>query len=204
MPILRGSVTLHRYTVVPIGDDPNWKITLERGLKGRAFEPLDRQGPDERAAGFVELEDHEATSFTPGTVWFSEHALFSWRVDEIRIPPAALRDELNRWKERFEKENSRPPSRRERNDARDEIRHDLRSRLPISTKTVDMNWKVEAGELEIWAGSRKVLDELEQIVEQSFAVKLTPINPVTVARELAIPESLLQPTPGLGVLVEPS
>lgn len=199
MPILRGTVTLSRYKVEPIGNVPDWKKTLQRGLAGRAFLPLDRNGPDDRSAGFVELEAHDATEFMVGSVWFGEYALFTWRIDEIRIPASAVRNELVRWKERFEKENHRQPSRRERNDARDEIRHDLRSRIPISTRTFDVSWNVVAGELQFWAGSRKALDELEQMIEQSFAVKLTPINAVTVADALEIPERLLQPTPGLSV-----
>lgn len=199
MPILRGAVTLSRYKVAPIGGEPDWKTTLERGLKGRAFVALDREGPDDRSAGFVELENHDGTEFNPGAVWYSEYALFTWRIDEIRIPASAVRNEMNRWKERFEKENHRAPSRRERNDARDEIRHDLRSRIPVTTRTFDVSWNVAAGEMQLWAGSRKALDELEEIIEQSFAVKLTPVNAVTVADELGIPEQLLQPTPGLSL-----
>jgi recombination associated protein RdgC len=62
MPVLGGAVTFARVRSEPgkklPSDTRRW---LAKGLASGAFEPLDpSKGDEERAAGFVELEDHEA------------------------------------------------------------------------------------------------------------------------------------------------
>lgn len=200
MPILRGATTFSRFRVdADARASTNWKKSLTPGLRQRAFEPLDRQGPADRSAGFVELEDHEARTFSAGSLFQGEFALFTFRVDEFRIPASVVRTELERWKKEFVRENARPPGRREKADAKGEIRHTLRATAPITTRTFDVSWHLGEAELHVWAASRKLVDEVQAAVEQACRVKLVPLVPVVVAGALGIAEKTLQPTPLLSL-----
>lgn len=198
MPILRGSVTFSRFRVEPIKDaSPDWGRILTRSLRQRRFEPLDLDEVDERAQGFAELENPDATDFDKGSVFQGDFALFTYRIDEIRIPPAMVKQELERWAKAFEAEHQRPPGRREKADAKTEIRFRLRSRSPIRTRTCDVSWNLEGAHLLIWGGSRKLVDEVQDAIEQAVEVRLLPLAPVVTADLMDIPDKALAPTPRL-------
>jgi recombination associated protein RdgC len=200
MPILKGAVTLARFRVEPDASTPkDWKKQFGRALSARAFSPLDPSGPDERAQGFVELADHDLADFGPGSVHEGEHALFAYRVDEVRIPSAAVKAELEKWAKQFQKENDRHPGKREKADQKAQIRQALRARFPVSTKVWDVSWHVEGGELGVWASTRKAVDEVQEAIEKVFKLKLVPVLPVTVAHRLGFAEKALVPTPELSL-----
>lgn len=195
MPILRGAVTFSRFRVVPAGEPPrDHKQWLTRGLKPRAFEPIDRRGEDERAAGFVELEDTDATEFSVGTVFNGEYALFGWRVDQLKISASALRDELEKWSRIYEAEKGQPPRRAEKNEQRALIRQQLRNRATPSKRVFDVSWNLKTGQLQVWAASRKAIDEVHEAISKAFDVKLLPLIPSAMAESLGIPEAALGPT----------
>ena len=201
MPLLKGTATFSRYRVEPAAGAGKQKTPpdLAEALRLRAFQPLERGGEEERAQGFVELADKNRGEFSPGNTYEGPFALFSWRVDEIRIPSAAVKSELEAWQQRFVAENGRPPGKKEKGDAKDEIRHTLKSRYPVATKTFDVSLNLESGHAQLWAGSRKAVDELQDAVEQALGVKLVPVSPVTVAQQLGIAEKALTPTPLLSM-----
>ncbi|MFM2151644.1 MAG: hypothetical protein RL199_79 [Pseudomonadota bacterium] len=200
MPILKGAVTLARFRVEPDESTPkNWKKTFGQSLSARAFAPLDPSGPDERAQGFVELADHDLSEFGPGSVHEGEHALFAYRVDEVRIPSAVLKAELEKWVKQFQKENDRNPGKREKADQKAQIRQALRARFPVSTKVWDVSWNVEAGELGIWVSTRKAVDEVQEAIEKVFKLRLVPVVPATVAHRLGFKDKSLVPTPELSL-----
>ena len=200
MPILKGSATFSRYRVeADAKAGKHGKKELAKALKLRAFEPLDRQGEEERAEGFVELEHRDRTEFSPGALYEGAYALFAYRIDEIRIPPAAIKAELEVWEQNFVAEHQRPPGKKEKGDAKEEIRHTLKPRYPLSTKIFEVSWHTEEDFAQIWAGSRKALDEVQAAVEQALGVKLIPVAPVTIAADLGIADKALSPTPALSM-----
>ena len=198
MPIATGSVTLTRYRVETDAKDPGKLLGVQ--LRAHKFEPLDRAGPEERALGFVELEDRDGVAFSPGALHQGEHAVFSLRVDEIKVPAAALKAELERWLATFERENKRPASRKEKADAKAELRHTLKSRLPIQTRAFDVSWHLSSGLLLVWAASRKAIDEVQATLEKACKLRLVPLAPATVADALELAEKSLAPTPELSGL----
>ena len=201
MPTLRGAVTFSRYRVEAEDRSPTeWKRVLTRGLRAHVFEPLKPGAPEERTAGFVELPDRDATEFPVSSVYEGDFALFTYRIDEVRIPSAVVREQLERWSRVFEREHQRKPGWKEKNDAKMEIRHTLRSRYPLSTKTFDVSWNLASKKLQIWAGSRKAVDEVESAIVQAFSgVKLVPMVPVVLATKLGLNEKALAPTPSLSL-----
>jgi recombination associated protein RdgC len=194
MPVLRGAVTFARFRSETGKLPQDTRRWLARGLARGAFEAIDvERGEDDRAAGFVALEDPDSTDFASGVLEMGR-ALFAWRIDTIQVKAAAVRAELERWAAAFGDERRRPPTRGEKATARDEIRDRLRRRQPPTTRVFDVSWALEAGELQIWAASRKVVEEVAAAIEAAFEVKLAPLSAGAQAVRAGIAESALAPT----------
>jgi recombination associated protein RdgC len=195
MPVLHGAVTFARFQI----ENPDPKRTLGRTLKAKGFEPIDRsRGADaERSAGFVELENHDSTEFPPSALYSGEHALFGYRIDTLKVSASALKAELGQWLTAFEAENGRRPSRAEKNKQRDLFRDKLRSTALPTTQVHDVSWELKTGRLQVWASSRKAIDEVQTAFEEAFELKLLPLVPTAIAARQGIPEEALLPTPAL-------
>ncbi|HVG61525.1 MAG TPA: recombination-associated protein RdgC [Hyalangium sp.] len=195
MPILRGAVTFSRFLVQPDEGAPSdLKRSLSRTLKARAFAPIERRSEEERAAGFVELENHDSTEFPAGALFYGEYALFGYRIDQIKVPGPVLRAEVDKWAAAFQKEKGRPPSRGEKAENRSSVRQMLRNRAVPLTKVHDVSWNLKSQQLQIWAASRKAVDEVLSALETGFKVKLIPLNPASAAARMGIEDSALGPT----------
>jgi recombination associated protein RdgC len=209
MPLLKGAATFTRYRVEPEAKSSEGKAhkaqkgpykpktDLAKLLGLRAFVPLEPGGEEERAQGFCEFGRKDGLEFPASALYEGEWALFSYRIDEVRIPAAQVKAELEAWEQQFEVAEQRKPSRKEKLDRKGEIRHTLKSKYPITTKLHDVSWNLEAGYLQVWAGARKAIDEVSAAVEQLLGAKLVAVAPVTVAHELGIEEGSLTPTPEL-------
>lgn len=158
---------------------------------------MDLATPEDRAAGFVELEAHDATGFAPGSVFSGEHALFAYRVDQLRVPTAVVRAELDRWAAAFEKEQGRPPGRAERSRSRASIRQALRAKTEPRTRVHDVSVNLSSGQLHIWTTGRKVVEEIQAALEAAFKLKLLALVPAAVAARDGVAEATLAPTPEL-------
>ncbi|MFN7132678.1 MAG: recombination-associated protein RdgC [Myxococcales bacterium] len=197
MPILRGSVTYTRHRAKWPGEAPRDQKRLAKALRGRGFQPIDRSREEDRAVGFVELEATDSAEFGPGTFLYGEFLLFGWRVDQLRIPASLVRAELERWVKAFERDKGRAPSKREKADGKAAIAQLMRSKAEPKSKVFDVSWNLQSGEVLLWTSSRKVADELQQAIEQSFEVELAPLVPAAVAADMEIADAALGPTPEL-------
>ena len=199
MPVLSGAVTFSRFRSEPAGNAPSDKKRwLAKGLKSGAFEPIDlKKTEDERAAGFVELENHDSTEFSTGAILYGDYALFGFRIDTVKVPSAQLKAELDKWATAFEKQNGRAPTRGEKSENRASLRHMLRQRSVPGTKVHDVSWNLKTQQVQIWAASRKAVDEILLALETAFEVKLQPLVPASLAARAGIADDALIPTPEL-------
>jgi recombination associated protein RdgC len=108
-----------------------------------------------------------------------------------------LKAELDKWATAFEKQNGRQPTRGEKAENRASIRHMLRQRAVPSTKVHDVSWNLQTQQVQIWAASRKTVDEILLAMEQAFEVKLQPLVPAALAARAGIKDEELVPTPEL-------
>jgi recombination associated protein RdgC len=198
MPILSGTVTFARFGVEPAESFPtDVRRWLSRGLRARAFEPIDRQTDEERAAGFVELEDHDATEFSPGRLFYGEYALLAWRIETLKVRAAALKAELAQWAAAFEKEQGRAPAKGEKSERRAALRQAMRAKAEPVIKVYDVSWNLKSQELQVWAASRKVVDEVVLAMESCFRLRLHAQVPSVAARRQGVADAVLMPTPEL-------
>lgn len=194
MPIRRGSVSLARFRVE--GKFPkDLRRWVTGALKAAAFESIDPKGDEERAVGFCELENVNRDEFAPGDLFFGMHALFAWRVDKLRVPGLAVRQEMLKWSQAFEQKNGRPPGRREKGEQKDVVRRTLRAKQEPVTKHFDISFDLTAKELFVWATSRAVVEEVQAVLESKLEVKL--INRVPAAFVPASTLDALLPTAAL-------
>jgi recombination associated protein RdgC len=195
MPLLSGSVTFARFHAeLPASAPSDRKRWVAKALRTHAFRPLVPGAEEERSAGFVELEDHDATEFGPGSVYRGALALFGFRIDAIKVPSALLKAELGRWASAFEAEHGRAPARREKASGKQAVRGLLRERTPPRTKVHDVSLDPERGEVRIWAGSRGAVDEVAAAVEQAFGVKLRGHGAAALAARRGVDVEALGPT----------
>lgn len=195
MPILKGAVTFARFRVEGFDKrETNW---ITKNLKVHPFEPIRKSSEDERSAGWVELENRDAVEFSTGAVHYGEYALFSYRVDVLKVPGGQLKEELEKWIKAFEAEHTRPAKRGEKNDARAALKQQLRQKMTPRVKTFDVSWNLKSQELQIWAASRKTVEEIESALEKTFSLKVVALAPTTAALALGLKEEDLTPTPEL-------
>jgi recombination associated protein RdgC len=198
MPLLAGAVTFARFRAsLPKGGAADAKRWLTSGLRRHAFRPLAPGGDEARAAGFVEVHDADATGFGVGAVFHGGHALFAWRVDAVRVPPAAVKAELARWTASFEGEHGRPPDRREKAAARAAVRQALRERTAPVTRTFDVSFELRAREVLVWAAARATVDEIAAAIQQAFGIDLEGHAPAAIAAWSGSDPDALTPTVAL-------
>lgn len=176
MPIRKGSVNLARFRIegaIP-KDVKRW---LQKGLGKAGFEPIDPKSDDERAAGFVELEQNDSTEFSAGALFHGLHALFGWRVDKLKVPTNALRAGLLQWSQAFEQKNGRPAGRRERAEQKDSLKKALRAKQAPVTKVFELSVDLTSRDVFVWATSRTVVEEAQAVLESTLEVKLIPRVP---------------------------
>ena len=178
MPIRRGSVNLARFRMegaVPKAKDV--KRWLQKGLGKAGFEPIDPKSDDERAAGFVELEQNDSTEFSAGALFHGLHALFAWRVDRLKVPTSALRVGMLEWSQAFEKKNARAPGRREKSEQKDALKKTLRAKQAPVSKVFELSFDLTSRDVFVWATSRTVVEEAQAVLESTLEVKLIPRVP---------------------------
>lgn len=197
MPVKSGAVTFARFRSEPARARPDAKRWLLRGLRKKAFQPLEARKPEhDRAAGFVELEDPDATGFEAG-LFHGEHALFAWRIDELKVAAKQVKAEVDRWAAAFAAEKGRPPGRREKGARKAEVQQLLRQRAEPSSKVLDVSWNLQTGEVAVWVTSRKVVEEISAAMEEVFGVSLQPVSVGATAARSKLPEAALGPTAAL-------
>lgn len=184
MPILRGAITFSRFKAEPSKSPKTARDWLVEGLKVRAFAPIDRKSGEVRACGFVEVEDHDAVEFAPGNLFHGEWVLLAWRVDQIKVPEAAIRREMDKWAQAFERDQGRAPNRYEKADRRAAIELLLRQKAEPRTRIVDVSWNLETGLVQMWASARKSIDEVVEAMEKGLALKFTQRVPAALAEAM--------------------
>lgn len=196
MPVVSGSVTFARHRVEP-GDKPrDPRRSLAQALKKHAFSPLDRDGPDEKSSGWVEVEDPDASDFKADAILRGDWLVVSWRVDTLRVPASALKAELATWQRTFTQEEGRPPKKAEKSEQKELLTKKLKKRAFVRTQTCDVAWNLETHNLLIWTASNRVLDDVRGALEDTFKLALTPLTPGALADARGLDESLF-PTPEL-------
>lgn len=198
MPVLKGAVTFARYRVVRTKEDPkDLKRSLSHALRRNAFEALDPTGDEDRAAGWVELEDNDEVELSPKRFLFGDYLMVSWRVDTLRVPSARVKAELDRWSRVHEAEKGEAPTRASKKAQKELILKQLRNQAFPITRTYDLTWNLEKDVILVWSSARKIIDEIVIALEDGFGLQLLAQSPGALADAAEIDDDDIQPTPEL-------
>lgn len=194
MPALDGSISFARFYVE--GDAPSGK-QLQASLCGHAFKPLRADEGEDRAEGWVELEDPDQTAFAPERMLFDGVLIIRHRTDRLQVPAPLLKRRLEEWARAYTRDNGRPPPRGVKKEQKELLHQQLRRQAFPQSKTVDISWRLDTGELWIWATSRKQIDELIAQLEDTFGLHLSPRGPEALTALALGPDDALVPTAAL-------
>lgn len=195
MPLQRGSIQLYRFRVVEAPDPSEGGF---EALVKRAFEPLNREtGEEERAVGWVSVLDGASDTLDPSLCYLDGDLILGWRVDQVRVPSALVKEQIDAWRPGFEERRGRRPSKRETEEQKEYILRDLRKQAFVSSKVIDVRWRVAANELQIWATSAKMIEEIAVALEEDLSMQLRSTGPGPRWEDAELPTDGLAPTAAL-------
>ena len=202
MGVLKGSISYAKFYVQgPLPDD--FRDSFLQSVSLRAFRPLTVDEDDETRVGWVPVArpfepdaslDHDA-------VFFDSYLNLALRIDQWRFPAPVFKSAFSEAEKKYlEKRGREKLSRREKEELRVMVSKKLRRQFSPVMKAIDLSWNLETGVLRFWNQSTKAHEQLFEIFEKTFPVKLVPASPYTSALEAGLPEPRLEAM----MLIEPA
>lgn len=192
MGVLKGAITYAKFQVKgELPDELHQKFMAR--IRTRTFKLLTPEDEDDVAVGWVPIErpyDDEISFRTDG-VFFGSYLNLAMRLDRWKFPATLVKARMaaaeRQWKQKTGKERM---SKAEKTELKDLVERKLRRDGVPVTKTVDFTWNMNTGELRFFGRSKVILEHFLELFEKTFAVKLTPSAPYTIAMSLGLPKGL--------------
>jgi recombination associated protein RdgC len=200
MGFLKGTATFSRYRIVgPMPEGFNG--FFDEKIRRFAFQDSWRTA-DEKAAGWVSIENCLDADFPYAAYAQGKYLLFSLRIDRKAIPPSLFRIRVMEAEQRHRTENGQKKLYREQREAiRDSVRLELLSKtLPVPS-FFDICWSVTDRILFFSTLSDKTGGELQEMFRESFGLTLFPHTPWNT--EETAPQTLASPVQELPAGVDP-
>ena len=171
MGLLTNSASFVRFNVE--GDPPTdfWDFAAER-IKKYAFRDID-DNYDERSIGWVSCLDMFDSEFAYTSYTVGDYLVLSLRIDERKVPAAALKKFTLKEEGRIKRERQIPRLSR---DHRQEIKENMRlvllkKAIPIPS-VYDMAWNLSDNTVLFFSTSQKAIGSLEEFFKESFDLHL--------------------------------
>jgi DNA recombination-dependent growth factor C len=189
MGIYSKSLSCTRYFVR--GETPPDFLTwMDERLQSYLFRDID-DTTDEKAWGWVELDNLLQTSFEGGKAHKGEYLAFSLRIDTRKVPAAVFRrhfllaEQTLRGQQRF-----RRLSRQQKLELKKTVMQDLLRRQMPQPALFDIVWHPSQQRLWLFATSPKVREIFETLFRETFELDIYLLFPYTLAQELLDPAAL--------------
>jgi len=189
MGLLTNSASFVRFSVE--GDVPAnfWDFAAER-ITRYAFRDID-DNYDERSIGWVSCLNMFDNEFTYASYAAGDYLVLSLRIDERKVPAAALKKFTLKEEERIKRERQIPRLSR---DHRHEIKENMRLMLLKKAVPVpavfDMAWSLSDNTVLLFSTSQKAIDSLEEFFKESFDLHLMLQIPYLSAGHLLPPDQV--------------
>jgi DNA recombination-dependent growth factor C len=184
MGIIKGSATLSRYKVK--GELPqDFKDFIDERIRKFAFRDIENNA-EEESMGWVSIHDYMDTSFAYAAYALDPYVVLGLRIDKRQISGALLkkyhRIEL---KKAYAMNDGRKPSRMEREELKEKARLDLLTRIPPTSKSYELVWDTQGGQVWLGSAARSVRDLAEDLFKRTFELDLVALIPWDLAQEAA-------------------
>jgi DNA recombination-dependent growth factor C len=171
MGLLTNSASFVRFNVE--GDPPTdfWDFAAER-IRKHAFRDID-DNYDERSIGWVSCLDMFDSEFAYASYTVGDYLIISLRIDERKVPAAALKKFTLKEEGRIKRERQIPRLSR---DHRQEIKENMRlvllkKAIPIPA-VYDMAWNLSDNTVMFFSTSQKAIGSLEEFFKETFDLHL--------------------------------
>ena len=186
MGIYAKSLSCTRYFVR--GETPSDFLTwVDERLQFNLFREIDDTN-DEKAVGWVELDNLLQTSFEGGQAHKGEYLAFSLRIDTRKVPAAIFRkhyllaEQTVRQQQKF-----RRLSRQQRLELKKTVMQDLLRRQMPQPALFDIVWHPSQQRLWLFATSPKVRETFETLFRETFELDIFLLFPYTLAQDVLDP-----------------
>ncbi len=183
MSLLRGSTGFLRYSIE--GDLPgNLVDFVTERLGNNAFVDID-DSYQERSIGWTSLFDTLGPRFDDGNHVVGDNLVFTLRIDERKVAPAALKKFCQKEEERVKKMKQVPRlSRAQRLEIKENIRLQLMKKaVPVPT-VVDVWWSLADNTVYLLGTSTKLQEIFETMFRDSFNLGVVLQVPYLAAQRL--------------------
>lgn len=190
----KGTLT---YTTYYVLEEPpaGFRDMFMEAVSRHAFRDIDIEGGKDRSIGWVALGEPFTTELTWDKVFLDPYVCVSLREDLIRIPGTAFQAHYERREREFLKSEARDVIKKsERSALKADVLLNLRLRALPDIRIYDVVWNTVDGSMRLWTHSKAIRETFEDIVRESWGLRIVPHAPYTVmmARGDADPEVAAQ------------
>jgi hypothetical protein len=192
------------------GDLPeDFKERFVKGIQREIFTPLDPDEEGDESIGWCSIEHPFDLQLDLDRVLFNSYLNLGLRIDKWRIPASLFKAHFVDAERRYLAEIQRDRlTKREKNELKVVVTTSLRRQILPSMKVVDLSWNLDAGILRFWSQTKRMLETLEEIFEETFEMSIVSNSPYTVAQQTGISQDVLatldrlEPTPFHALFIE--
>ena len=176
----KGTLTYTTYFVL---DEPEagFREKFMESVRRHAFRDIDIEAGRDRSVGWVLLGDPFNSELEWGAVFQDPYVCLSLREDVIRIPRTVFLAHFEHRMKEFLHDEGRDSLRKgEKSALKEDVLHQLRRRALADIKTYDVVWNTVDRTLRLWTHSARVRESFEEIVRETWGVRLVPQAPYTL------------------------
>jgi len=174
MGLLVGGLNGRRFRISTPLPEGFRDVFLEQ-VRANAFVDADTASDPEPRIGWVDVFDPGNATFELNTFLYDRYLALSLRSDTKKIQGAYLKIALAKKIAEICAERSLEKlTRAEQEIIGEALETELLRRALPSVATTDLVWDVTTGEVQVFATSEAVLEQMRQLVKETFAVALVP------------------------------
>jgi recombination associated protein RdgC len=189
VPALKGSLTYSRFFVD--GDLPDdFKERFVKAIRLRAMKPLE---PDDEAptrSGWCRLGEPFDLDLGYEDVFYNEYLNLGFRTDTWVVPGPMLRAKMRDAEAAYLQKRGREKlSKQERVELKAIVTRKLRRQLVPTMRVVDLSWSIDEKIVRFFSQATKQAIAMADLFQRTFALKLVPEAPYTLAARLGLSDA---------------
>jgi len=186
MPALRGSLTYARFFVE--GEPPDdFREKYMRAIRLRALRPLEPDDEALESSGWCKVGEPFELELGYEDVFFNEYLNLGLRTDRWVIPGPLLRRKMREAETAYlAKKGRERMSKREKTELKETVSRKLRRDLAPQMRAADFSWSLGEGIVRFFSLSPRTTGMMMDLFQKTFALKLVPEAPYTLAARLGL------------------
>jgi recombination associated protein RdgC len=186
MSALKGSLTYARFFVE--GDLPDdFRARFMRAIRLRVMQPLDPEQEASERCGWCAIGEAFDLELNHDKVFYNDYLNLGFRTDRWAIPAPLLHTRVPEAEAAYrEKKGRERLSKRERTEIKELVARRLRKQSVPATRAVDLSWSLGDGVVRFFSQSARPTATMTELFAKTFALKLVPEAPYTLAARLGL------------------